>query len=42
VSGTPRDIADRLVELRRLYGLSYFIVQDYHGEYFAQAMSLLR
>lgn len=42
VSGTPRDIADRLVELRRLYGLSYFIIQDYHGEYFAQAMSLLR
>ena len=41
LSGTPRDIADKLLDMRERYGLSYFIVQDYHGEYFAEAMNLL-
>lgn len=40
--GTPQDIADKLGDMRERYGVTYFIVQDYHGEYFAEAMNLLR
>ena len=40
--GTPRDIADTLRSLRDRYGTTYFTVQDYHGEYFAQVINELR
>ena len=42
LSGTPRDIADTLRERRDTYGVTYLTVQDYHGEYFAQVIDLLR
>lgn len=42
LSGTPRDIADRLRALRDRYGVTYFTVQDYHGAYFAKAIAELR
>lgn len=42
LSGTPREIADRLLSHREKYGTSYFIVQDYHGQYFAQVINALR
>ena len=40
--GTPSDIADTLRSLRERYGTTYFTVQDYHGEYFAQVIDALR
>lgn len=42
LSGTPRDIADTLRSLRDRYGTTYFTVQDYHGEYFAEVINALR
>ncbi|MGI9161605.1 MAG: TIGR03621 family F420-dependent LLM class oxidoreductase [Mycobacterium sp.] len=42
LSGTPRDIAATLCSLRDRYGTTYFTVQDYHGEYFAQVINALR
>jgi hypothetical protein len=42
LSGTPTDIIDTLRRLRDSYGVTYFTVQDYHGPYFAQAISALR
>ena len=42
LSGTSRDIADRLRALRDRYGVTYFTVQDYHGAYFAKAIAELR
>ncbi len=42
LSGTPRDIADTLRAQRDRYGVSYFTVQDYHGDYFAQVINALR
>jgi len=42
LNGTPRDIADTLRAHRDRYGLTYFTVQDYHGEYFAKVISELR
>ena len=42
LSGTPRDIADRLRALRERYGVTYFTVQDYHGPYFADVIAELR
>ena len=42
LSGSPRHIADTLIEQREVYGVTYFTVQDYHGKYFAQVIDLLR
>ncbi len=42
LSGTPHAIADTLLGHREKYGTTYFIVQDYHGEYFAQVINALR
>ncbi len=42
LSGSPRMIADTLHEQRERYGVSYFTVQDYHGDYFAQVIDVLR
>lgn len=42
LSGTPRDIADALLDRRERYGITYFTVQDYHGDYFAQVIDVLR
>jgi len=42
LSGSPRHIADTLIEQRERYGLSYFTVQDYHGPYFAKVINALR
>jgi probable F420-dependent oxidoreductase len=42
LSGTPRDIADKLRGLRDTYGLAYFTVQDNHAEYFAKVIAELR
>jgi len=42
LTGTPRDIADTLRAQRDRYGITYFTVQDYHGDYFAQVISALR
>ncbi len=40
--GSPRQIADTLVDHREMYGLTYFTVQDYHGKYFAEVIKALR
>ena len=42
LSGSPRHIADTLIQIRAQYGVSYFTVQDYHGTYFAQVINALR
>lgn len=42
LSGTPEEIAASLRSQRDRYGVTYFTVQDYHGDYFAQVISLLR
>lgn len=42
LSGTPERIADTLRSHRERYGTTYFIVQDYHGDYFARVISALR
>lgn len=41
-SGTPKDIADRIRELRDTYGVTYITVQQQHGEAFAKVISELR
>ncbi len=41
LSGSPRHVADTLLEQRDRYGISYFTVQDYHGEYFAEVINAL-
>ena len=41
LSGSPRHVADTLLERRDRYGISYFTVQDYHGEYFAEVINAL-
>jgi probable F420-dependent oxidoreductase len=40
--GSPARIADTLRDHRERYGVSYFTVQDYHGDYFAQVIDALR
>ena len=42
LSGSPRHIADTLIERRDRCGISYFTVQDYHGSYFAHVIGALR
>ena len=42
LAGTPRDIADTLLAQRDRYGVTYLTVQDYHGDYFAHVISMLR
>ena len=42
LTGSPREIADTLLAHREKYGTTYFIVQDYHGQYFAQVINALR
>ena len=42
LSGTPRDIADKLRGLRDTYGLTSFSVQHHHAEYFAKVIAELR
>jgi alkanesulfonate monooxygenase SsuD/methylene tetrahydromethanopterin reductase-like flavin-dependent oxidoreductase (luciferase family) len=42
LSGTPRDIADRLRSLRDSYGVSYFTVQHNQAEYFGKVIAELR
>lgn len=41
-SGTPKDIADRIRELRDTYGVTYITVQQQHGEVFAKVIEELR
>ncbi|NMD54532.1 MULTISPECIES: TIGR03621 family F420-dependent LLM class oxidoreductase [Tsukamurella] len=40
--GTPRDMADRLLELRARYGVGYFTVLDHNLEAMAPVIALLR
>lgn len=42
LNGTPQQIAEKLHSHRERYGMSYFIVQDYHGRYFAEVINALR
>lgn len=42
LTGDPHRIADTLREQRERYGVTYFTVQDYHGENFARVIDLLR
>lgn len=42
LSGSPQAIADTLMRQRDSYGVTYLTVQDYHGDYFAQVIKLLR
>lgn len=42
LSGSPRHIADTLIGHRDTYGVTYFTVQDYHGDYFAEVINALR
>lgn len=42
LSGDPERIADTLRAQRERYGVSYFTVQDYHGDNFARVISALR
>lgn len=42
LTGTPEAIADTLRGQREKYGITYFTVQDYHGDYFAQVIEALR
>jgi len=42
LSGTPRQMADTLSELREKYGLTCFTVQDNHIENFAKVIAELR
>ena len=41
-SGTPRDIADTIRDLRDRYGVTYITVQQQHGEEFAKVIAELR
>lgn len=40
--GSPEAIADSLRMQRERYGVTYFTVQDYHGDYFARVIDELR
>lgn len=42
LSGSPARIADTLREQRERYGTTYYTVQDYHGDYFAEVIKELR
>lgn len=42
LSGSPREMADRLVDYRDRYGVTYFTVQDNHIENFAKVIAELR
>jgi probable F420-dependent oxidoreductase len=42
LSGTPRDIADRIREYRDTYGVSYIIVQAPHADVFSKVIAELR
>lgn len=42
LTGSPQRIADTLRSHRERYGVSYFTVQDYHGDYFAKVIDALR
>jgi hypothetical protein len=42
LSGTPREIADRLSEFREKYGVTSFTVQDKHSANFANVIAELR
>ncbi|MBV9088427.1 MAG: TIGR03621 family F420-dependent LLM class oxidoreductase [Mycobacteriaceae bacterium] len=42
LSGSPRDIADRLRRHRDTYGLTYFTVQEHHAEGFSKVIAELR
>jgi probable F420-dependent oxidoreductase len=42
LSGTPRDIADKLRGHREKYGLTYFTVQEHHAEAFSKIIAELR
>lgn len=42
LQGSPSAIADSLRMQRERYGVTYFTVQDYHGDYFAQVIDALR
>ncbi len=40
--GSPRDVADTLRHYRDVYGLTYFSVQEQHGESFSKVIAELR
>ncbi len=42
LSGSPERIADTLRAHRERYGVSYFTVQDSHGDYFARVINAMR
>lgn len=42
LTGTPRDIADRVRWLRDTYGITSFSVQDKHADFFAKVIAELR
>jgi probable F420-dependent oxidoreductase len=42
LSGSPRDIADRLRRHRDIYGLTYYTVQEHHAEGFSKVIAELR
>jgi len=42
LSGSPAEIADTLRAQRERYGTSYYTVQDFHGDYFAEVIRALR
>lgn len=42
LSGSPREIADRLRSHRDTYGLTYFTVQEHHAEAFSKVIAELR
>jgi alkanesulfonate monooxygenase SsuD/methylene tetrahydromethanopterin reductase-like flavin-dependent oxidoreductase (luciferase family) len=42
LSGTPRDIADRIREYRDTYGVTYIIVQAPHADMFSKVIAELR
>lgn len=42
LSGSPREMADRLRELRRRYGVSYFSVEQDHAAAFTEVIAALR
>lgn len=42
LQGSPAQIADTLRQQRERYGTTYYTVQDYHGDYFAEVIKELR